>query len=245
MSFLFAHQLTIERLSADFCGYRGSKKISWTLEWILADRDNRRLREHNIVETTTLNDATHNSKVLPEDMRKQKGLKYFLVLQSPANVKRCTRIERTESIKEALRMQVVIEYPDILVSMNEKPEGWELIPRKIMEIKEADEKKPGNNPGKKRKHRGNGPVQNIQSVSAPDAENKVTVGAEVESKVGEAIEAPGEKALRLEDGVEEKLPLPILPEVDMPSGVGIEELGGPSEEPIEPAAKKIRIEYLE
>lgn len=213
------------------------------------DYGNRRLREHDITETTTLHDAKLKSKLLPEEIRKQKGVKYFLILQSPANVKRCTQIERTESIKEALRMQTVMEYPDILVSTHEKPEGWELIPRKIMEIKEPREKKQDHETGKKRKrNHGNGPAQYAKDVIPSIAENTdaamVEVEMETESKVEEIVEAP-EMVPRLEGRTEETFLTPILPEVDIPSGMSIQKPEGPSEEPIEPVVKKVRIEHLE
>lgn len=222
----------------------------WTLEWILADQENRRLREHDVSETATLHDATYSSKVLPEELRTQKGLKYFLVLQSPANVRRCTRVEKTETVQEALRMQTVMEYPDVMVSLSEKPEGWELIPRKIMEIKEPVEKKKANNAGRKRKHqqqnKDKAPVLGEQGGAPPPAE--AAVGGEETPQEAVKVGRLEEKATAVvenAEGSEEKASIPTLVKEEKPSGVGIQELDGAPEESIEPAAKRAKIEQIE
>lgn len=197
----------------------------------MVDQENRRIRDHDIPDAATLNDAVHMSTVLPEEIRKQKGLKYFLVLQSPANIKRCTLLEKTETIREALRMQSVLEYPDIMISTQENPDGWELISKKIVEIKEREEKKPGNRGGNKRKRQHNKGMALIQDVAQHPTTTEEEAGAMEQNKANsEARPSEAES-------------FPPQPQDDeKPSSVGIEVLEGASEVPPEPPAKKSRTE---
>lgn len=78
------------------------------------------------------------SSVLPEEWRNLKAVKCFLVLPSPANQKLCTMIPKSETLKQALRHQTVLEYPDVLLSALDNPTGWEVVDnRKIVVLEDG------------------------------------------------------------------------------------------------------------
>lgn len=78
------------------------------------------------------------SSVLPDEWRNLKAVKCFLVLPSPANQKLCTMIPKSDTLKQALRHQTVLEYPDVLLSALDSPAGWEVVDnRKIVVLEDG------------------------------------------------------------------------------------------------------------
>ncbi|TGZ85033.1 hypothetical protein EX30DRAFT_14869 [Ascodesmis nigricans] len=200
-----------ERARENRTWFSKGSKISWTISWLLPSSSSsssssqpHRILEHNIPEIKPLIQALRDSTLLPAEWRHHKKVRFYLVLQSPANQRRCTEVEKSETLKQALKYQSVLEFPDILVSMEETLEGWEVVEnRMIVELAEEDRVVEAEGRKKTRRGRGKRKVEEVEGV-----EEKVGKKVELEavekggenapvSDVGEAAEDAGSKKVEL------------------------------------------------
>lgn len=130
-------------------------RVWWTVAWLLADHGDRRVVEHQVSDAHALGNAFANSPVVDAEFKVGKKCYYFLVLEAPANRKRCVKVDVSKNLAEALRERTVFEFPEFVVTRRKDgPEGWEVVPdeRRIVELKpEGGEKKKGKARNRKRK----------------------------------------------------------------------------------------------
>jgi len=89
--------------------------------------------------------AFFNPANTPDEARKKAVRKseaeFYLVLEAPANRKRCVRLDPAKPWTENLRERALLEFPQVLVAAGTKgdgPQGWEVAPdeRTIVELPE-------------------------------------------------------------------------------------------------------------
>jgi hypothetical protein len=120
--------------------------IEWTVEWTLLDHDCRKILDHNIPEYLTIKNAFFSPKVPDKTWKVRKSVKatmdFYLVLEAPANQKRCVKLNCNKNWTESLRGRTVLEFPQVLVTTQGTPEQWEVVQdeRKIVEL-DNDEKR--------------------------------------------------------------------------------------------------------
>ena len=70
----------------------------------------------------------------------KKQTSFYLVLESPANKKRCVKLDATKPWTENLRERCVVEFPQVLVTSKQLPDmlGWEVVrdERKIVMLED-------------------------------------------------------------------------------------------------------------
>lgn len=121
-----------------------------------------------ITTITTAIEGAEGDKVEEREKKTPKRIKantnFYLVLEAPANKRRCVRLDPHRPWTENLRERVVVEFPQVLVvapahqaggvMTQTQPEGWEVMAdtRKIVELKTNDQvPKEGDNIGEEKK----------------------------------------------------------------------------------------------
>jgi hypothetical protein len=123
--------------------------VEWTVEWTLLDgADGKRILDHGVYENSEVAFAFFNPKTPDEARKASKKVRgdteFYLVLEAPANRKRCVKMEPNKPWAENLRERTILEFPQVLVTANktgEALEGWEVVPdeRKIVELPNDDD----------------------------------------------------------------------------------------------------------
>jgi hypothetical protein len=121
------------------------KQIYWTVEWILADSHNASRFDEQVPERRALTESYFCYGNLPDNQpikrenKNKERTSFFLVLQTPANIKKCAKLVPGQSLMENLKGRAVLEFPSIIVTTkSEGPEGWQVIEdRKIVELPES------------------------------------------------------------------------------------------------------------
>lgn len=140
---------------------RRSAHVEWTIEWTFLDHDERKILDHAVHEKSQVDYAFFHLDGLRSDASVSKhpdearigthGIKkqtsFYLVLEAPANKKRCVKMDPVKSWSENLRGRSVVEFPQVLVTAKRNPEelGWEVArdERKIVELEnEVESAKP-------------------------------------------------------------------------------------------------------
>ena len=152
--------------------------IAWTIEWTLLlfpSADTRRLLDHDVSENSSITFAFFNPANTPDETRKEAMKKseteFYLVLEAPANKKRCVRLDPGKPWTENLRERTMLEFPRVLVTagmQGEGPRGWEVLPdeRKVVELPVDNG---GKSKGKPRKRAG----KDDQAPKAPTVDPAV------------------------------------------------------------------------
>jgi hypothetical protein len=117
--------------------------VEWTVEWTLLDEDGKRILDHGVYENSEVAFAFFNPKTPDESRKAGKKVRgeteFYLVLEAPANQKRCVKMEPHKSWSDNLRERTILEFPQVLVTASKTGEvlkGWEVVPddRKIVEL---------------------------------------------------------------------------------------------------------------
>ncbi|KAF8252338.1 hypothetical protein K440DRAFT_658147 [Wilcoxina mikolae CBS 423.85] len=123
------------------------RQMEWTVEWILLDYNCQKILDHYISENMSIKEAFFDPK-FPDGWRKvgksaKSKMEFYLVLEAPANKKRCVKMDWKKPWTENLRERTVVEFPQVLVTSQGTPEGWEVVrdERKIVELDNDDKGK--------------------------------------------------------------------------------------------------------
>lgn len=126
---------------------RKAASVEWTIEWTLLDHGRKRILDHGIYENSEVAFAFFNPKI-PDETRKagkkvRGDTEFYLVIEAPANQKRCVKMEPHKSWSENLRERTILEFPQVLVTARKSAEalkGWKVVldQRKIVELPNDD-----------------------------------------------------------------------------------------------------------
>jgi hypothetical protein len=134
--------------------------VEWTVEWTLLDEGYKRILDHGVYENSEVAFAFFNPKIPDESRKAGKKVRgeteFYLVLEAPANQKRCVKMEPHRSWSDNLRERTILEFPQVLVTASKTREalkGWEVVPddRKIVELPNDGE---GSNKATRKPERG-------------------------------------------------------------------------------------------
>ena len=147
--------------------------MEWTVEWLIIDSSHiqQKILNHHISEKQTVlesffgcprgapfSSATASTAAIEVEEPEKKTPKrikantnFYLVLEAPANKRRCVKLDPHKPWTENLRERTVVEFPQVLVVApahqvggavtQTPPEGWEVMAdtRKIVELKTDDQ----------------------------------------------------------------------------------------------------------
>lgn len=153
--------------------------MEWTVEWLIIDSSHpqQKILNHHISEkqtvlesffgsprgapfssataATTAIEVAEPDKAEEPEKKTPKRIKantnFYLVLEAPANKRRCVKLDPHKPWTENLRERTVVEFPQVLVVApahqgggavtQTPPEGWEVMAdtRKIVELKTDDQ----------------------------------------------------------------------------------------------------------